>query len=63
MPDDQKPYFHLFNAVTDALAQLDDGRIPEARFRLAQAQCDAEELFISSSEAGCEQLHICPNPI
>ncbi len=42
----QKLYHKLFNAVTDALAQMDRGAFLRAGELLKQAQMEAEELYI-----------------
>ena len=46
----QKLYLKLFNAITDALEQLEKGRIPQAQVTLIAAQQDAEEQIISAGE-------------
>lgn len=45
--DYKKAYLVLFNAATDALAFLADGRVPLACDTLAAAQARAEMLIIS----------------
>jgi len=50
MPDYQKLYTLLFNAITDALEELDRLRVSEAKQRLILAQQEAEERYISSEE-------------
>lgn len=45
--DYKKAYLVLFNAATDALAFLADGRVPLAHDTLAAAQARAEMLIIS----------------
>lgn len=47
----KKPYFILFNGITDTLASLDAGKLGEARARLIQAQQEAEEAYINEEEA------------
>lgn len=42
----QKLYHKLFNALTDALAQMDRGALLRAGELLKQAQMEAEELYI-----------------
>ena len=42
----QKLYHKLFNAVTDALEQMDRGAFLRAGELLKQAQMEAEELYI-----------------
>ena len=48
MPDYQKLYTLLFNALTDALGDLQNMNVGSARDRLFQAQIQAEELYIAS---------------
>ena len=50
MPDFEKMYFRLFNALTDILDALERGDIGAARELIRQAQCDGEELYLSSEE-------------
>ena len=45
----QKMYYHLFNAVTDALEENDIVGIKE---RLIKAQQDTEEIYVSWEEKG-----------
>ena len=44
----KKMYFHLFNAITDALNTLEQGNIWDAKRLLMEAQCATEELYISA---------------
>ena len=46
----KKLYLKLFNAVTDAIALVDEGRPMTAKDVLIMAQHDCEELFISQEE-------------
>lgn len=46
----QKPYFMLFNAVTDAIAAMEVQNFGQARQILIQAQQDCEEWFLSHPE-------------
>ena len=46
----KKLYLKLFNAVTDALALIDEGRPLTARDKLINAQRDCEELFLTQEE-------------
>ena len=48
MPDYEKMYFTLFNAITDALRLMDAEQYADAAIRLAAAQCETEELYIDS---------------
>ena len=46
MPDYQKMYFHLFNAITDALVQLERQNYGLAAERLKAAQVDGENAYL-----------------
>lgn len=46
----QKLYTYLFNAVTDAVEQLDQFQPGAARTILIRAQQAAEEMYIKASE-------------
>lgn len=46
MDEYKRPYLHLFNAVTDAMEQLQAHRPDLALLTLEQAQREAERLFI-----------------
>ena len=48
--DFQKMYTTLFNAITDALEQLDAQNYGEAKETLIYAQQKAEEIYIDSAE-------------
>ena len=48
MADFKRMYFRLFNAVTDALAQIDE-QLPAAEI-LRRAQQDCEEMYIFDNE-------------
>jgi len=50
MPPYQKLYFHLFNAITDALEKLSAKDEAAARQILIQAQQWGEEVYIESGE-------------
>ena len=50
MPDYQKMYLLLFNAITDALTQLQAQNMGRAALILQKAQADAEELYIAADE-------------
>ncbi len=43
----KKMYYHLFNAVTDA---LEENNIEEIKRTLIKAQQETEEMYISSEE-------------
>ena len=54
MPDYEKLYYHLFNRITDALSELEEGRAEAARAEAARnvlisAQMRAEELYIGEN--------------
>ena len=48
MPDYEKMYFTLFNAITDALRLIDAEQYADAAICLAAAQCKTEELYIEA---------------
>ena len=48
MPDDQKLYTSLFNAITDALQQIDQLEIAKAKQLLMQAQQQAEQRYMDA---------------
>ena len=50
MTDYQKMYSTLFNAITDALEQMDAQNYGEAKETLISAQQKAEEIYINSAE-------------
>ena len=50
MPDYASLYRFLFNAITDALRQLDAGTTEDARDILIQAQVEAEERYLAEGE-------------
>ena len=52
MPDYQKLYTLLFNAVTDALEDLERLNIGAAKARLIAAQQQAEELYMDTAHDG-----------
>lgn len=47
----QKMYHQLFNAVTDALAELERQNFGTAADLLRQAQINSEELFLREEDA------------
>ena len=49
MPDYQRMYVLLFNAVTDALAQLERQNVGTARDLLTAAQQQTEELYLEDA--------------
>lgn len=54
MPDYEKLYYYLFNRITDALSELEEGRAEAARAEAARnvlisAQMRAEELYIGEN--------------
>ena len=51
MPDYQKMYFHLFNAITDALGQLEQQNYGLAAERLKAAQVDGENAYLTDDDA------------
>ena len=50
MPDYEKPYFALFNQITDAISALDTQNFGQARELLVRAQQLGEELVIAQQE-------------
>ena len=50
MPDYQKMYTTLFNAVTDAIEKIQQRSCAAAEKILIQAQQKTEELYISAEE-------------
>lgn len=50
MADYRKPYFALFNAITEALMYLELGAYEDVRDILVEAQQTGEELVISQSD-------------
>lgn len=59
MPDYQEMYFHLFNAITDALVQLEQQNYGLAAERLKVAQVDGENAYLTEDDAaGTEGLTI-----
>ena len=46
MPNYEKMYYTLFNAITDALRLMEDEQYTDAVIRLAGAQCQTEELYM-----------------
>ena len=46
----QKLYTGLFNAITDALEELEELNIGRAKELLRQAQIDAEEMYLEESD-------------
>ena len=48
MADFEKMYYHLFNAITDALRSLASDDISDANAILIKAQCETEEMFIEA---------------
>lgn len=43
-------YYHLFNAVTDAIELLEDGQTQQAIARLEAGQQQTEDLYIQGQE-------------
>lgn len=52
MPEYQKMYSILFNAISDVLKELDELNIGLAKERLKEAQSRTEELYMSQDEEG-----------
>lgn len=51
MPDYQEMYFHLFNAITNALGQLERQNYGLAAERLKAAQVDGENAYLTDDDA------------
>lgn len=49
--DYKKLYFHLFNAITDALQAIEQKNYGQAEALLTAAQQDAEEMYMDGEEA------------
>ena len=50
MPDHQKMYTTLFNAMTDAIENIEKLNFGEAKELLIQAQQKTEELYIDAED-------------
>ena len=50
--DYKKLYFHLFNAVTDALRALEQQNYGQAAALLATAQQEAEDMYMDDGDNG-----------
>ena len=50
MPDYQEMYFHLFNAITNALGQLERQNYGMAAERLKVAQVDGENAYLTAED-------------
>lgn len=50
MPPYKKMYFHLFNAITDALEKLSEQDFDQAREILIRAQQWGEDTYIESAD-------------
>ncbi len=46
----QTLYYQLFNAITDALATMEQGHLFEARTLLVSAQQQTEEAYLAAGE-------------
>ena len=55
VPPYKKMYFHLFNAVTDALRMMETQDYSRAQIALMLAQQQTEELYIESGEDTAEE--------
>ena len=54
MPDYQKMYAQLFNAITDALEKMETGNWLAAHELLCAAQAKTEEMYIEADDPGCQ---------
>ena len=50
MPDYEKMYHLLFNAITDALTQLESHNYGDVKDALISAQQKAEEIYITAED-------------
>lgn len=57
MPNYEKMYYTLFNAITDALRLMETEQHADAAVRLAAAQCQTEELYITE-QAEKRPMHL-----
>ena len=48
MPNYEKMYYTLFNAITDALRLMEENKKTEASIVLATAQCQTEETYMEA---------------
>lgn len=48
--DYRQLYTYLFNQITDAIYDLDSGKVDAARRRLIMSQRQAEEMYIASED-------------
>lgn len=51
--DYEKLYFHLFNAVTDALRAIEQQNYGQASATLMAAQQETEELYMDEEDGNC----------
>ena len=47
----QRMYYHLFNAITDALAQMEQQNYGMALKRLKRVQQETEEMYMDADDA------------
>ena len=57
MPNYEKMYYTLFNAITDALGLMEKEQYADAAIGLAAAQCETEELYITE-QAEKRPMHV-----
>lgn len=55
MPDYQKMYSILFNAISDGLEELDELNIGSAKKIFKEAQSRTEELYMAQEEAPAQE--------
>ena len=51
--DYSKLYFHLFNAVTDALLAMEQQNYGQAATLLKAAQQETEEMYMDNEDSSC----------
>lgn len=50
MPDYEKLYHDLFNAITDALEAIEEGNVWRGKLLLIRAQQSAEEAYLAAGD-------------
>ena len=57
MPNFEKMYFQLFNAITDAIEEAEKMNFGQAKFILIKAQQKCEETYISETPSDSQISH------
>ena len=55
--DYKKPYYILFNAITNSLEAIEQRNLFQARLLLIRAQQDAEEAFLQETDKEEKNFH------